>query len=48
MAFSPLVYWAVGFVVIALAGLHITTRFVKIDMERSGDLVVANSEGLRN
>jgi len=41
MNFSPLTYWAVGFIVIALAGLHITTRFVKIDMEKSGELVVA-------
>ncbi|MBS1992170.1 MAG: DUF4239 domain-containing protein [Cyanobacteria bacterium SZAS LIN-3] len=41
MAFSPLLYWGISFIVIALIGLQITSRFIKIDMEKSGDLVVA-------
>jgi hypothetical protein len=41
MSLSPLFYWAVGFLVIALAGLFISTKIVKVDIEKSGDLVIA-------
>lgn len=41
MIFSPLLYWGFGFVVIALAGLYLSTKWVKIDMEQNGELIVA-------
>src|SRR5208283_988935 len=41
MQLSPLVYWALSFVVVALVGLFISAKTIKIDIERSGDLIIA-------
>jgi hypothetical protein len=41
MAFSPLLYWGFGFVVVSLAGLFVSTKLIKIDMAANGDLIIA-------
>ncbi|MBI2809456.1 MAG: DUF4239 domain-containing protein [Candidatus Melainabacteria bacterium] len=41
MVVSPLLYWGFGFVVIALAGLYASTKLIKIDMDKNGELIVA-------
>ncbi len=41
MSFSPLLYWGLGFVVVALAGLQLSTKWIKIDMAQNGELIVA-------
>lgn len=41
MTISPLVYWAAGFLVVSLAGLYITSKTIKIDLDKNGELVVA-------
>jgi Protein of unknown function (DUF4239) len=41
MAFSPLLYWGFGFVVVALAGLFVSTKLIKIDMSANGELIIA-------
>ncbi len=41
MTISPLVYWAAGFLVVSLAGLFISSKTIKIDLDENGELVVA-------
>lgn len=41
MSISPLVFWAAGFVIIALFGLFISAKTIKVDLEKNGDLIVA-------
>jgi hypothetical protein len=41
MSFSPLIFWATGFLVVALAGLFISIKIIKIDLEKNGDLIIA-------
>jgi hypothetical protein len=41
MSLSPLVFWAAGFLIISLGGLYVTTKTIKIDLDKNGDLIVA-------
>ncbi|MBK9277544.1 MAG: DUF4239 domain-containing protein [Candidatus Obscuribacter sp.] len=41
MSFSPLFYWAAASLVIALVGLYVSRKTLKIDMERNLELIVA-------
>lgn len=41
MSLSPLFFWASGFLVISLAGLYLSTKTIKIDLDKNGDLIVA-------
>ncbi len=41
MSFSPLILWAVSFVIVSLIGLYISSRTIKIDHEQNGDFIVA-------
>ncbi len=41
MSLSPLVIWAAGFLIISLAGLFISSKVIRIDLERNGELIVA-------
>ncbi len=41
MTISPLFYWAAGFLVISLAGLFVSAKTIKIDLDKNGELVVA-------
>ncbi len=41
MTISPLFYWAAGFLVISLAGLFVSSKAIKIDLDENGELVVA-------
>jgi hypothetical protein len=41
MSLSPLVYWAVAFLIISLIGLFISAKTIKIDLAKNGDLIVA-------
>jgi hypothetical protein len=41
MSLSPLIFWAVGFLVISLIGLYIATKTVKINLEWNGELIIA-------
>ncbi len=41
MSLSPLFYWALGFLVISLLGLFVSTKTIKIDLDKNGDLIIA-------
>ncbi|MBC7996354.1 MAG: DUF4239 domain-containing protein [Leptolyngbya sp.] len=41
MFLSPLFFWAGGSLVISLAGLFLSSKLFKIDLEKNGDLIVA-------
>ncbi len=41
MSLSPLIYWAVAFVIISLAGLYVSTKTIKINLDKNGELIVA-------
>jgi hypothetical protein len=41
MSLSPLVYWALGFLAVALAGLFISSKTLKIDLDKNGELIIA-------
>jgi hypothetical protein len=41
MSLSPLVYWALGFLVISLAGLFVSAKTIKIDLDKNGELIIA-------
>jgi hypothetical protein len=41
MTLSPLFFWAAGFLIVALAGLFISAKIIKIDIEKNGELIVA-------
>src|SRR5476651_32640 len=41
MSFSPLVFWAAGFLVISLIGLFISNKIIRVDLEKNGELIIA-------
>ncbi len=41
MSLSPLFYWAAGFMAIALVGLFLSAKTIKIDLAQNGELIVA-------
>ena len=41
MSLSPLVYWAAAFLVVSLVGLFISSKILKVDLERNGELIIA-------
>jgi uncharacterized protein YneF (UPF0154 family) len=41
MSLSPLIYWAVAFVILSLLGLFISAKTIKIDLQKNGELIVA-------
>ncbi len=41
MSLSPLVYWAVAFVIFSLLGLFISAKTIKIDLKENGELIIA-------
>ena len=41
MSLSPLIFWAAGFLIISLAGLFISSKIIKIDIQKNGELIVA-------
>lgn len=41
MSLSPLIYWALAFVIISLAGLYVSTKTIKVDLDKNGELIVA-------
>jgi len=41
MSLSPLVFWAAAFLALSLGGLYISSRTLKIDLDKNGDLIVA-------
>ncbi|MBP9089568.1 DUF4239 domain-containing protein [bacterium] len=41
MSLSPLFFWAAGFMAIALVGLFLSAKTIKIDLAKNGELIVA-------
>jgi len=41
MSISPLFFWAGGFLAVSLVGLFVSSKTIKIDLEKNGDLIVA-------
>lgn len=41
MSLSPLFFWAAGFMAIALLGLFLSAKTIKIDLAKNGELIVA-------
>jgi hypothetical protein len=41
MSLSPLFFWAAGFLAVALVGLFLSAKTIKIDLTQNGELIVA-------
>lgn len=41
MSLSPLIIWAFGFVAVSLAGLFVSSKTVRIDLEKNGEFIKA-------
>jgi hypothetical protein len=41
MSLSPLFFWAAGFLAVALLGLFLSAKTIKIDLTQNGELIVA-------